>query len=241
MTWRPTPEQIEAALMHAGACEPLESCGVIADGTYRPLKNTATRHDTFVMDMRGYLAVAATAKVEAVVHSHVHSQPIASEGDRAMCEKTGMPWLIVSWPLGVHAVIEPCGWRAPLIGREWAWGSHDCWGLIRDAMKDYAGLDLPDFQREWMWWNNGLDTINECYPKAGFIRMPPDTPLQHCDMLGMKLNAPIANHLGLFLEGGMLLHQLTGRLSVREPYGGIYQRATVLHLRHEKLMMGVAA
>jgi len=236
MGWQPSRDHIEAALAHAEECAPLECCGVIADGRYRRLKNTATQHDAFVMDMRGYIAVSAEAKIEAVVHSHVHRQPIASEGDRVMCEKTAMPWLIVSWPLGTHAVIEPCGYRPPLVGRSWAWGSNDCWGLIRDAMKEFAGIDLPDFEREWMWWRNGGDTINECWPKAGFVRVPQGTKLQHCDMLGMKLHAPVANHLALFLEPDIILHQMMGRLSVREPYGGLYQRATILHLRHEKLM-----
>lgn len=236
--WQPTPEQIAAALAHAEQCAPLECCGVIAGGRYRRLKNTATQHDAFVMDMRGFIAVSADAPIEAVVHSHVHRQPIASDGDRAMCEKTALPWLIVSWPLGTFAVIEPCGYRAPLVGRSWAWGSHDCWGLMRDALADYAGIEVPDFEREWLWWKNGQNIIFDHIKDAGFVRMPPDTPLQHCDMLGMKLHSPVANHLGLFLEPDILLHQMMGRLSMREIYGGIYQRATVLHLRHEKLMEG---
>ena len=235
-SWQPTQEQIDAALAHAGACEPLECCGVIAGGKYWPLRNTATRHDAFVMDRRGLAEVSSMARIEAVVHSHVYQQPTASEGDRAMCEKTGLPWLIVSWPLGTHLVIEPCGYRAPLVGRQWAWGSHDCWGLVRDALKDFAGIDMPDFERDWEWWKNGGNTVNECWPKAGFVQMPDGEPLRHLDMIGMKLHAPVVNHLGVFLAPDILLHQQLGRLSVREPYGGLWLRCTVLHLRHGALL-----
>ena len=234
----PSEVQLAAALAHAGACEPLESCGVIADGLYWPLENTATEHDAFVMDMRGYLAVDAKHPVEAVVHSHVYRRPIASDGDRAMCEKTGLPWLIVSWPLGVHAVIEPCGYRAPLVGRQWAWGSHDCYGLLRDGFYDYTGILIPDFSREWLWWQTGGDIIAAQFEQAGFVRLPPDTPMQHCDALGMKLHSPVVNHCGLFLAPDILLHQLMGRMSMREPYGGIYRYATILHVRHERLLDG---
>lgn len=236
MTWQPTDDQITGALGHAMESAPLESCGVIAGGEYVPLKNTATAHDTFVMDMRGYVAVAKAARVEAIVHSHVYRQPIASDADRAMCEKTGLPWLIVSWPLATHLVIEPCGWRAPLVGREWAWGSHDCYGLMRDGIHDYAGIEIPDYEREWLWWKNGGDIITSQFESAGFIRLPPDTKPQHCDLFGMKLNSPVVNHLGLFLEPDVILHQLMGQLSRRDVYGGLYQRATILHLRHERLM-----
>ena len=128
MSFHPTPEQIKAAIEHAEACQPLESCGVVAGGKFVPIANKATRYDTFVMDMQEYVKVSRKQKIEAIVHSHVYAMPTASDADRAMCEATGKPWLIVSWPLGTHAVIEPSGWRAPLIGRKWAWGTHDCFG-----------------------------------------------------------------------------------------------------------------
>ena len=236
MTFKPTPDQVAAALEHAAADNPLECCGVIAGGRYWPLKNTATERDAFVMDMRGFIEVEKQHKVEAIVHSHIYAQPVASDGDRAMCEKTGLPWLIVSWPLGNHLVIEPCGYRAPLIGRQWAWGTHDCYGLIRDGFQDYTGILLPDFPREWMWWKEGGDIIADQFAEAGFVRLPPDTPHRHCDLIGMRLHAPVVNHLGLFLAPDILLHQLLGRLSVREPYGGVYLYATVLHLRHRQLI-----
>lgn len=241
MIFQPTSEQLAAALAHAAECDPLESCGVIANERYWPLQNTATAHDAFVMDMRGYIAVAKQHKVAAIVHSHVYRPPIASDGDRAMCEKTNLPWLIVSWPLGTHAVIEPCGYRAPLVGRQWAWGSHDCYGLIRDGFEDHTGILIPDYPREWLWWAEGGNIIADQFVEAGFVRLPPETPFQHCDVVGMKLRSPVVNHLGLFLAPDIMLHQLMGRMSVREPYGGIYRYATVLHLRHERLMEGPPA
>lgn len=235
MTWQPSEEVIAAALKHAEACQPLESCGVVAGGSFFPVTNRATDFDTFVMDMREYLAIAKTLSIEAIVHSHVYAQPQASEGDRAMCEATGKPWLIVSWPLGNHAVIEPCGYRAPLVGREWSWGTHDCFGLIRDGFKDYAGIEIPDFNREWMWWENGLDIIAEQFEGAGFVRVSDEW--RHCDIIGMRIwPSKVVNHLGLFLYPDVILHQMLGRLSVREVYGGVYQMATVLHLRHRELV-----
>lgn len=236
MTLRPTPKQIVDALLHAEACQPLEACGVIAGGHYFRLTNTATDHDTFVMDMRGFIAIARTAKVEAIVHSHIYLPPEPSEGDMAMCEKTGLPWLIVSWPTGKHRVIEPSGWTAPLVGRQWAWGSHDCWGLVRDALNVHRGILMPDVPREWLWWRNGGDLIVEKFEEVGLVRVPQDTPLRDCDILGMQIASPVVNHLGMYLAPDLLLHQLMGRISLREVYGGMYRKLTTLHLRHRDLM-----
>lgn len=237
MTFTPSPIQLAAAMIHAAQSDPLESCGVITeDGVFHPLKNNATEHDTFVMDMRGYLEVAKQSPVRAIVHSHVYLPPSPSDGDKAMCEKTGLPWLIVSWPLGTWQVIEPNGYRAPLVGRQWAWGSHDCFGLIRDGFQEETGILIPDFDREWMWWKAGKNLIADQFEQAGFHRLPPGTRPKHCDVLGLRIAAPVVNHLGLFLAPDHLLHQMLGRLSVRDIYGGFLADVTELHLRHTTLM-----
>lgn len=234
MTFTPDDTALKAALDHATACQPLESCGVIAEDRFYPITNRATQFDTFVMDMREYIALTKEHRIDAIVHSHVYGPPLASDADRAMCEAIGKPWLIVSWPLGTHAVIEPCGWRAPLVGRKWAWGTHDCFGLIRDGIKDYAGIEIPDFERRWLWWERGEDIISQQFKDAGFVEV--DDDWRHCDVIGMQIVSPVVNHLGLFLHPDVILHQMLGRLSVREVYGGVYQKTTVLHLRHETLM-----
>lgn len=232
--FEPSDTALAAALAHAAACQPLESCGVIAEDRFYPVTNRATQFDTFVMDMKEYVALAKEHRIDAIVHSHVYGPPVASDADRAMCEATGKPWLIVSWPLGSHAVLEPSGWRAPLIGRKWAWGTHDCFGLIRDGIKDYAGIEIPDFERKWLWWEHGEDIITTQFKDAGFHEVVDDW--QHCDVIAMQIwPSNVVNHLGLFLSPNVMLHQMLGRLSVREVYGGVYMKATVLHLRHETL------
>ncbi|MCA1404702.1 C40 family peptidase [Ensifer sp. IC3342] len=235
MVWTATDTIIKAALAHAEACQPLESCGVVSGGEFIPIDNGATQFDTFVMDMKAYLKIEKAAGVEAIVHSHVYGPPLPSDADRAMCEATRKPWLIVSWPLGTYGVIEPTGWRAPLVGRKWAWGTHDCFGLIRDGIKDYAGIDIPDFDRQLLWWERGQDIITSQFKQAGFVEVT--DRWQHCDVIGMQIwPSEVVNHLGLFLHPDLILHQMLGRLSVREVYGGLYQLATVLHLRHQTLI-----
>jgi proteasome lid subunit RPN8/RPN11 len=240
MTYQPSAENVTAALAHAEQSEPMECCGVIADGEYFRVPNQATVHDNFAMDMHRFRDIARKHTIEAVVHSHIYTPAIASDADKSSCELTQLPWLIVSWPMGRWSVIEPSGFRAPLVGRQWAWGSHDCFSLIRDGFESYTGIHLPDFDRDWMFWKQGNDLIRKNYMSAGFVELPQGTPPQHCDIMGMRIHSPVINHLALFLadspSGGYILHQLQGRLSIREVYGGTYLHATELHLRHQNFM-----
>jgi proteasome lid subunit RPN8/RPN11 len=236
MTWRPTEPQLADALVHAERSAPRESCGVIAGNFYRPVENRATEHDSFVMDMRRYCEIARREKIEAIVHSHVDLPPFPSEADRTICEKLGLPWLIVSWPSSQWQVIEPCGFSAPLVGRHWAWGAQDCLAIIRDGLKHHAGIAVPDFDRDWNFWKRGEDLIARHFREAGFVALPENTPPKHCDVFGMQMpGSPVVNHLALFLAPDLILHQLMGQLSRRQLYDGFFQRSTVLHLRHEAL------
>jgi proteasome lid subunit RPN8/RPN11 len=223
---------------HAARCQPLEACGIIADDEFFPLDNQATEPNWFVMDMRGYCRVAKSRKVTAIVHSHVDLPPIAGDADRAMCDKFGVPWVIVSWPFGTYCVIEPQGVPQPLIGRSWAWGVNDCFSLIRDGFRHYTGIELKDYDREWEFWRKQIDLIGSNITDAGFIRLAPGTRPQHCDLFGMRVKSDVVNHLALFIEPDRILHQFHGRLSVQELYDGTYQSLTKLHLRHKRFSLG---
>jgi proteasome lid subunit RPN8/RPN11 len=235
MTWQPNDTIISDALAYAATVQPLEACGVVQGSTFLPVTNRATQWDAFVMDMREYLAIAKRSRIEAIVHSHVYAPPIPSEGDLAACEDTGLPWLIIGWPVGKWKVIEPTGWRAPLVGRKWAHGTHDCFGTIRDGIRLYAGVELPNFPREWEWWETGGNIIADQFAEAGFVEV--GGAWQHCDLALMQVPpSRVINHLALFVAPDMILHQLLGRNSVREIYGGVWQKLTRLHLRHRDLI-----
>lgn len=235
MTWRPSKEILAAILEHAEECQPREACGVVIASRFYPVTNTADDRLAFVMDGAELCALENKhGQAEAIVHSHVYGPPIPSEADKAMCERLGLPWLIVSWPLGTHHVFQPSGYKAPLLGRQWAWGTHDCYGLIRDGILEHGGVALPDFARAWLWWERGGNIIAEQFEQAGFV--PVAGAFRHCDVIGMQIRSPVINHLGLFLEPDIILHHMFNRLSAREVYGGVWQLATVLHLRHRSLM-----
>jgi cell wall-associated NlpC family hydrolase len=111
---------------------------------------------------------------------------------------------------------------APLLERPFVIGLADCWALARDWYRTEQGLTLPDFPRPDSadWWEDGRSTILEHMTQAGFVRCDDPAP----DGIGlpgdgfiMQIGAGVANHVGVYLGGGIMLHHLRDRLSRREP------------------------
>ncbi len=242
-----------AVRAHALAEYPRECCGlIVAVGRreiYRPCRNLAQGLEQFRMSAEDWADAEDAGRVLAVVHSHPDHTAEPSDADRAACEATGLPWVIVSVRDGAIADVHqfaPSGWTAPLLGRQFFHGVLDCYTLIRDWYSREAGIKLPDFERADDWWNNGQDLYMQGFAEAGFERIPDGAPLQPGDVVLMSVRSPVANHAGIFLGARPLaeapdlhpvpqamLHHLYGRLSERVVYGGHWQEITRAVVRHK--------
>lgn len=231
---------------HAAAEFPHECCGLVvfwpklAHASYVPCANLepALQQDRFVLDPQAWADVEdAGGEVLAIVHSHPNASAHPSMADRVMCERSGLPWLIMGWPSGVMTRTDPTGWRAPLIGREFAHGTLDCYTLIRDYYEHELGIALPDFERADGWWETpgapGSNLYRDNFAAAGFHLMG-GRPQAH-DVLLMRVAARVDNHAAVFVGDGTILHHLYGRLSCRDVWGDGWERHTTGVLRHQQL------
>ena len=130
------------------------------------------------------------------------------------------------------------GWRTllpahmadPLLGRTFAWGSRDCYGLIRDWHAQERGIYLPDFQREKGDFRAGRDLYGDGFPLAGFVECL--TGPEPGDVLLFQLAATVPDHGAIYLPGDKILHHLEGRLSSRDPLDGFLRERLVKVLRY---------
>ena len=140
------------ALQHAIESKPKESCGllIIKKGkeVYFPCQNLATNPDNqFILSPEDWIEAEDQGEITAVVHSHPYTSARPSEADRVACEKSNLKWWIVQPDSNDWQYCEPCGYKAPLIGRKWVWGVNDCWSLCRDWYAEEFGIELKDWVR----------------------------------------------------------------------------------------------
>ncbi|KWW37899.1 hypothetical protein AU374_01678 [Cupriavidus metallidurans] len=228
-------ETLLAVREHAQRDYPREACGlvVIVKGRerYVPCRNVAAGTEHFVMPAEDYAAAEDLGEVIALVHTHPDAPATPSEADRVSCEGSGLPWHILSWPADDLQSIEPVGYQAPLVGREFAHGVLDCYALIRDWYRRERGIELLDFERRDNWWNRGDDLYMQHYAEAGFVVVSQDHPEQGGDVILMQLRSKVPNHAAIYLGDGLMLHHQHGRLSSRDVYGGYWQEITRCVLR----------
>lgn len=220
---------------HAQSSPDREACGLVTVHrgrlVYQRCRNIAASPTEFEIHPEDYIDAEAIGIV-AVVHSHLHASAEPSMADLVGCEKSGLPWIIVSVTSGAVKAFEPKGYQAPLIGRPFAHGVLDCFSLARDY---YAGqgISVLDFEREPNWWEKNQDMLTpENFAKAGFVVVT-DGSLEEGDGIVMQNGkTAVPNHVGIYLGDGVILHHCSDRLSSRQPYGGYWAKVTRYVVRH---------
>lgn len=239
---------LQAIREHAEREYPRECCGLViverGRERYVPCRNVAsTPSEHAVLPAEDYAAAEDRGEVLAHVHSHPDATATPSDADRTSCESSGLPWHILSWPAGDLRTIEPSGWQAPLVGRQFSHGVLDCWTLIRDWYVRELGLTLPDFERPDKWWDDGGSDLYTVHLSAcgGVVvwerghDTPPGSVLHRGDVVLMEIRSGngVPNHGAVYLGDGLILHHLYGKLSTRDVYGGYWQECTRRVVRHQ--------
>ena len=232
-----TSEIKEQALAHAKETHPVESVGLIhivkGKNRYFKCKNIAeTPDEYFVLDPEDYLKAEKKGEVIAVIHSHPTTNPTPSSADVVACEASGLPWFIVNPITEEWGEYSPKGYELPYVGRKFSHGLIDCYSLVRDFYKREFGLQLNDYNRRDQWWEKGLNMYLDNFAKEGFKEIEL-SEVSYGDLFLMHLESPVPNHAAIYLNEGIVLHHVQGRLSSRDVYGGYYQKVTAKVLKHE--------
>jgi len=222
----------DTIFVHARLEYPRESCGlVVANGSevsYKPCRNIATGNDHFALHPEDYASVKG--EIKAIVHSHVKVPPTPSELDIKACNRSNLPWWIVSVETGeIHKFLPEN--KKSLIGREWSYPTWDCYRLVQDYFEE-QGKTIPDFERgDYDWFKNGINKIEENLTYAGFKQVKL-TEMKAGDGLLFAIRSKVSNHVGIYYGGNLILHHPYGQLSRREPLNEMYLKRLTMVVRY---------
>lgn len=236
-----------AAKKHAMLCYPEESCGVVVDGKYIAMKNSAKdKLNDFLIEP----SKLVNLEVEAIIHSHPDADPVPSSADMRCQLETDVPWGIFTIKKDVFGEFgfSQILWfgdsvpKLPLVGRPFVHGVTDCYAIIRDVYKEELGIDLLEFPRDWDWWLNEQNLYTEGFAKTGFREIQQHELKKYDVVLScLGLRSGIANHGSVYYGNEMVIHHIAskspidfGRVSTIVPAAPFLRRA-VHFLRHKDL------
>lgn len=208
---------------------PKEACAFIVDGCLYPVPNLSlTPETTFRVDAIHRLQAQGSGRVEAFLHSHPYkledspfswSPEWATTADMTSWIADNIPWGIVSTD---GEGLSPILWyddsmeaMAPLEGREFVSGKHDCYSLVRDYYRAELGIHIPNFARGMDWWYRGENLYEDNFRLAGFTEIPMAEATVN-DSLLMKLVGSTISHSAVIVGTNEILHHCIKRLSGRD-------------------------
>lgn len=232
---------LEELFKHAADVYPNEACGLFLQQSNRGrviyVRCTNIAEDpkeAFRIDEKEMVLAEAYGTIIGICHSHpdcLSARP--SHKDVVMCNINEIPWHIVSYPNKDYQCLMPED--MPLIGRPFVLGATDCWGLMLEWHHQYGiVLDDPRPEPDYPWWQSGKEQryTADSLAASGF-EMQNETTAG--SVIVMQVQAPVANHAGLILPDGMMLHHLYGQLSGRTIYGDYWRERTWYICRHKDL------
>lgn len=228
-----TPEQISQMLAVAAASPAAEVCGLLLDsGRIWPARNIAAAPaDQFELDPVDYAAAQQLGRVVGIWHSHPVSSAEPSMLDRAMCERTALPWHIVSPYTGDYRYIAPSGWQAPYEGRPYVYGVFDCWELVRDWYRQELGHELPRLDNAPDGWWRTQDLVPALCQQSGLQPVTGDWQRGDVLLCRCDMSSAGADHAAIWMGDNQLLHQLREQQSRVDLFSRYWQRAVIKAMR----------
>jgi proteasome lid subunit RPN8/RPN11 len=209
---------------------PREGCGLlgIVKGKLKwfPCANVAESKNDFVMSSEDYMNVRKQADIIAIIHSHPDTSCNPSQTDINNCNAIGIRYYIFSYPEMELYTLDPKIVFNPLIGREYVFGSADCFEAMRDYYREELGINLRAREMfEDDWWEKGFDYFSEEFVKTyGFEKV---SDPKKGDLLIFAVESSVGNHCGVYLGNNMFFHHAVNRLSCRENMGKLWLESLV--------------
>ncbi len=206
---------------HARECYPEESIGIVSNGEYIRLKNTADKPEFNAKpDMSVFGKLLADGLIDLLVHSHPNGPFYPTYADMLSQINLDIPHGLVA--CYGEACTEVVLWGdslnpLPLFDRPFQHGVSDCYEACRDWYLKNTGLRLMPVARSWEWWNNDKNLYVDHIKKSGFVEIEA-SEMRYADAILFKvpvrdannrLVAKVYNHAAIYQGNDTIYHHTT--------------------------------
>lgn len=117
-------------------------------------------------------------------------------------------------------------------------GRDDCYGLVRKWLAANYGMKLTNYARPLAWDDHGFNLLGDFFEREGFnLAIVPLNRLELGDLLLMRVatRGGVANHIGVYVGNGYLLHHLYAAKSKADPLNDRWKARVLDVLRHPEV------
>lgn len=209
----PHYEEIKALALKA---YPNEGVWLVAENEVVELENLSKDpRNSFSVDAIRLAAVRNSGIKFGLVHSHPDAYEVPSAHDMRQQALGGEPWAILSTDGTNCSPFVKFGaeYTPSLWGRHFIHGVSDCYSFIRAWYAQY-NVTLPEFPRDWQWWDKGENLYLEGFSKAGFTQVHDE--IRKGDMLMFALSGDHPSHAAVYEGDDLISHHVGSRLPIDE-------------------------
>ena len=176
-----------------------------------------------------WLTASKAGRIAAVLHSHPDSSP-PSQADHDAASALRVPHHVYAVASDAWHCL-PAGRR--YTGREFMWGTADCWALVRDWYASERAVWLPGTEgcSGEGWERSEPDAFVRRLARYGFAPIAL-TDAAPGDVLLFALQSSQANHSAILLHDNQILHHLQHRLSAVDDFDGYWRKVMTHALRY---------
>lgn len=208
--------------MIAMAAYPFEACAYVIDQKLVPVENISKNpREEFELSTADSLLYT---KAKGFIHSHPDGPFHPSATDMRSQKATKIPFGLMTVTKDSASVtiwMHDKNLSLPLEDRPFIHGISDCYSAVRSHKFQTSGIVLPDFPRDYEWWEataeRPADNLYlENFGKAGYSIISSNEEMIESDVILMNIQTNIVSHAAVYLGNNLIYHHLRDRISRKD-------------------------
>jgi proteasome lid subunit RPN8/RPN11 len=198
-----------------------EICGLLIEtntgvAVFHSRNSALNKTKYFCINPIDYIKASEIGKIVGCYHTHINENIEFSNFDKQNAEKHKLTYILYSVTGDKFLEYNPQNKKSPYLDRIFEFGKNDCFSLVKDFYLKELNINLGEYFRNNVWFQNNPNLIIQNFEKEGFSLIKDKENLQKYDLLCLGKNEKELFHFMVLLEDEIILHHPRNKLSIME-------------------------